>query len=305
MLVASVAGLLLLTAGAWNSGEAIYRYGTAVAESPAQGHPMPVSEEPEPAALPASQPASNPVAAVEETLRATTAPGTRAGAGHAHADHHENEAEGEGRPAWEAAIDFYVPPLQLHVILAGLAVALAAAALGLSIKRWDPALQVAPPAGGEVPRSDAGQVMPIDIAESIRPRAAFAATPQALARPFPGRLWVFASLFAILAAGAGVWSVGGLSWAQVRDAVALIREPDHGRLLWHVVSGVVIVVLPLLLAITVRVSRQARLLTIVLAAIVLVAVAWQVWSGILMTYDSHEGPLTGFSAPPTTMPSAH
>jgi hypothetical protein len=82
--------------------------------------------------------------------------------------------------------------------------------------------------------------------------------------------------------------------------LSALREPiqnqfarqEMQRLFGHVLFGVTIVLLTLLLA----VSTRSRVLTKLFALLLLLAVAGQVWLGILLLYDSNTGPLTGFAA---------
>ncbi len=265
MLVLLVA-MGLIASAAWHSGESIYRDGTAV------GVTKPTAELPTDSVRP----------------------------GHDAEHEHATEAPAEGYH-W---VEFYVPPLQAHVVLAGLTVALGLAALGLSVKRWDRVISSIEETPRPLPPVSSGVSEPrpatqADVAGAIQPPKAefFLVRP----RVFPGRYWLLAALLAILTAVAGVWSVGGLTWAEAEPALKLIREPDHQRLFWHVAAGAALIVLPLLLAIIVRFTREAKFVTSLLSLLFVLCVGWQVWLGILMLYDSHEGPLTGFSrTPPAT-----
>jgi hypothetical protein len=78
------------------------------------------------------------------------------------------------------------------------------------------------------------------------------------------------------------------------------------RRLYHVISGGVIVFVPLLLALITRVSRRPKALLSLLSLVLLAAVALQVWLGVLLMFDTPDGPVTHFNRPgetPATAPS--
>ncbi len=259
-------GFVLLNVGAWYSGESVYRFGTSVAEST---RPAAVPETLEKIAL-TTQPATA-AAAVEETPR-----------------RYERDSQ------WR----YYFPPVQVHVLLAGLTVAFALGAMGATIRRWKAEAEV------EAARS---AVAAQRILEPSPPQAAsiveaaarqpVVATPPVMIPVYPARIWLAALLLGLLTAAAGLWTTGDWELKAVRDPLrdtaALEAMP---RLFAHVVAGVSIVVLALLLAVLTRMARRHRFFTTLLILLLIVAVGCQVWFGILLLFDSHAGPLTGFHA---------
>jgi plastocyanin len=83
----------------------------------------------------------------------------------------------------------------------------------------------------------------------------------------------------------------------------MIQEPDHRRLLLHAIFGASIVVLPWILAALTRFAPRSRAGTALFAIPVGILVPVQIWLGILMLFDGHGGPLTGFSS--GAAPHAH
>jgi hypothetical protein len=217
-------------------------------------------------------------------------------------------------------VEFYVPPLQAHVVLAGLAVAVALGALGLSARavataddarrvREDPDdiddvhrdMLYQPP----VPRGPAA----MDVVRSINPETDMAAGP---APRLPvSRLWLLAALVAASASATGLWFLAGPdeagTWEPKRlwSMIMPSAENPGQRRLAHVIAGGTIVVVPLLLALVTRVSRRPKVLLTLLGLVLLLAVAAQVWLGVLLMLDTPGGAIYRFNegAVPGTAPA--
>jgi uncharacterized membrane protein len=205
--------------------------------------------------------------------------------------------------------EYYVPPLQLHVLLAGLAVAFAFGALGLSMRAIAVAEEAlergASPGEPEdygterdvlyqppVPRGPAT----MDVARSLNPDADLSSRA---ARLPVSRTWLLAALLAAGAAVAGFWFLGGRDELRMWEPKRLWAEvqPDKGqRRIVHVATGVTIVVVPLLLALVTRVSRRPKVMLTLLSLVLLAAVAGQVWLGVLLMLDTPHGSLYRFNA---------
>jgi len=65
--------------------------------------------------------------------------------------------------------------------------------------------------------------------------------------------------------------------------------------LMHVITGVSIIVLVIALAIITKYFRRQYRLISIMIILVMVISALQMWSGVLMLYDSPSGPLLRFS----------
>jgi hypothetical protein len=121
------------------------------------------------------------------------------------------------------------------------------------------------------------------------------------------RFWVLAFLLGIGALVAGAWFLGGTDEQHIWDPKRLweMVRPSQRRL-FHVITGAVIVFVPLLLSAITRVSRRPKVLVSLLAIVLLAAVAAQVWLGVLLMFDTPGGAVTHFNRPgetPATAPS--
>ncbi len=254
VLLVLLVGLGVMVAGAWYSGEAVYRYGTAVEHAPA---------------TPATAPTEAPSPAGSES---------------------------EAQPG---RINYYIPNLELHLLLVGFTVALAMGALGVSFRRWSwrPPTAVETAIPETVPRPEPSAAVarpPIGTGVYV---PTITAPPNVAPFIRPARFWLLAFLLGIATAVVGLWVAD--DWkleallTPLRDAG---RRTEMQRVFYHVIFGSNIVVLTLLLAIITRVSRRAKGITLLLALLLVLAVAAQVWMGILLLFDSDHGPLTGFNA---------
>jgi uncharacterized membrane protein len=258
----------LTIAGSWHAGEAVYTYGVAV-ETEAATRPS-MAEMVEPATAPAG---------AAETTR-----------------------ERIIRKA-----EYFAPPVQMHMIAAGVTVALAMASLALSFRA----------ANSLPPRTDAD-----NIAEALGPRdtpsgsASVVADleredrrrrrgePQdAIPRVPSARFWLLTFLVGLLTAVGGlvVLAIDSQEW-RPRELWSLVRVEVEGaspswltRRMAHLGGGLSIVVLSLLLALVSRVAARSKLTLLIFALLLLAAVAAQVWFGVLLTYDSIGGPVTRFN----------
>ena len=217
--------------------------------------------------------------------------------------------------------EYFVPPLQLHVFLAGLAVAVALGALGLSMRsvavaddiergeidqdldRSERDMLYEPP----VPRGPAA----MDVVRSLNPETGVTSRPQRLP---VSRVWVLAALIAAGASASGLWFLVGLdetrTWEPKRlwAMVAPSGENPGIRRVAHVAAGGAIIVTPLLLALVTRVLRRPKVSLTLLGLLLVVAVSAQVWLGVLLMLDTPRGSILRFNAagespPPATVPS--
>ena len=196
-------------------------------------------------------------------------------------------------------VTWYIPPLELHVALAGLTVAVAVGAIGLTIRRLERS-ELVPAATQTIAPGESTEQAPPEPAAETAPVAPVASDE---ARPvFPARFWLAAAAVALGTAVAGLWAVlGAFSAASLKENGAMLRryDWDHLRLPLHVVFGVTLAVLTLLLAALARFGRRRRKLTIGFLALIILVIAAQFWLGLAMLYDGHAGPVLGFKSPPT------
>jgi hypothetical protein len=195
-------------------------------------------------------------------------------------------------------VDYYGPPLQLHLLLVGLTVAMALAALGVSFRRWS----WRPPAPSEAEQAEVARRLEPGAAPARPPIGAGVYVPttarQEAVAPVvrPARFWLIACLLAVATAVVGIWVSD--DW-KLDSLLTPLRDrprlPELQRMFYHVVFGLSIVTLTLLLAIITRVTRRAKAVTLIFALLLVLATAAQVWLGILLLFDTDHGPLTGFN----------
>jgi heme A synthase len=173
--------------------------------------------------------------------------------------------------------------VQFHAIMAGVAVAIALGSVGVACRRIT----------GEVVE------MPEDSAESLLKSLEPQPEPVHLR---PGKAWLVAMLFFILTALGG-WYVLGSSadsfkpkelWDMVADRTLNSGSPINRRLL-HVIVATLTILLPLLLAAVGRWAPKQKIALIVLTTLLVLAIAAQVWLGVLLLFDTPVGPVVRFN----------
>jgi uncharacterized membrane protein len=269
-----VLAVVLIIAGSYFGGESIYRHGVGV-----------------------------------DTERATSSAKADTSPGQDHPTHR-----------WEQLF----PPLELHVITAGTAVALALAAIGLSFRKITATYELedtrpirprdetmAPSKPG--PRTPPS---PVSMLRSFNPEIEVTIAPFAPA----GRFWLLACLLGLFTVAGGLY-VSHAQEIQAKEnvfkAVWSDINPKNNeggqkinRLFGHVTAGVVIVLTPLVLAGLARFATRRRFLLSLFTLILLVAVAAQIWFGVLLLYDTPAGSIMKFrttegAAPAATQPATN
>ncbi|HEV2294601.1 MAG TPA: DUF2231 domain-containing protein [Tepidisphaeraceae bacterium] len=307
MMVLLVLGVGATVVSAWYGGEMVYRRGIGVMEGKAMSAVPPelAPSGGSPVEEILEQPATSPAALSPSAAEAPAAPRTAqtvAPQTSGLADHPAAEAQTDIKRDIERAL----PPLQMHVVLAGFSVSFALAALGLSLRAANTAraaMLVEPP-------DELSDLAAAYGARPVRPRVgpdpgAFdegtgAAHVEVVdrSRVPSARFWLLTALFALATTGFGwwvllrsesvqnMWDFGGLWHQHIRL---------HPRRMVHVIGAGAIVLLPLLLAIIARAAPRKRWLIFAFALLLILAVALQVWLGILMMWDTPEGPWQGFN----------
>lgn len=303
VLLLLVALGLILT-GAWFAGESVYRYGTAVAAVPPgiAGTPS--------ASLSTSQETDE---RNQRHDRSATQPahesGTSENQSTAELEPQHTQTDALGSQVEQAAknpaktLKLLFPPIQLHLLFVGLTLALSLAAIGLTIHRWSqPRILVTPPppptppafpqpepARSESVPAQPGRPSPVYGPAVISQTVTYTA--------FPARVWLAALVAALLVALAGLWLTG--DWRVAALLEPLRQEPmqvGHDRVFWHVVFGVSIIVMIAVLSLSSRFLARGKFVNSVWIIMLLIAVALQLWMGILLLYDGMNGPLTAFRA---------
>jgi uncharacterized membrane protein len=259
-LAALLISVGLLTCGAWRGGELIYTHGTGVGL--VEGG-MPKHSADESVALGEVPQASG--ARVFAVLNAS-----------------------------EKQMQKIDSPMDVHVQLAGFTAALAVVTLGLSMRAlWlNPARRVAV----EGATSDDDIVNAIAARGEQRTLLRDAPVFEELPSRVPaGRFWLLATVLALMTAQVGWMLVGPDSY---NSAANMLKE--FPRYMAHGIAGVSIVLLTLLLALFARFTPYNRVIIGTLSLLLVLALSAQVWFGILLLYDTNQGPIKAFNAAPTT-----
>lgn len=269
MLVLLVIGMGFVAWGAWEGGEAVYRHGVGV----------------------------NPVTAVN-------APGI-------HPAGEESRVLAEAEPQSGAMRTFLaiLAPEQAHVTMAGFLVALALVSLALSARAMGGTSATVIETTAVIPADQARPVSDADARAALLRDDATVISRERTIIPAPvvpsGRFWLLTFIVALLVLLGGVAVLGLESerWAPKQLGEMIAAQP---RMLAHAITGGSIVLLTLCLAVAARWAKQNRMVLGILAALLLIALGIQLWMGILMLYDTPQGPLTRFNpAPaPTTQPAS-
>ena len=272
--------LAVVTWGAYYGGEMVYRHGTGVLRVQKKGT-MPETSQPQP-----------------------------------------TESAADEQAEQKAGLEKYVPPLQAHVVLAGLSVALAFGALGLSMRSiatadepsvdedevpppealtYGPMVVTPPPDLLSTPTALRGPADDLDVARSLNPDADV--TRPRRRTPAP-KAWVLAALVGMGASATGLWFLAGPdeagTWEFPRLWAMISASP---RRLFHVAAGGTLIGLPLFLALVMRVSRKPKFMLTVLGLLMVLAVALQVWLGILLMLDTPDGSIMRFNGTATAATS--
>lgn len=203
-------------------------------------------------------------------------------------------------------IDNLIQPLQIHVIIAGTVFALAAAALGISLRKW--VLLTRGDRADEQPVHEAATYLAMptpSIADDPRPPMVTQRVVETSVPSFsPGRFWLITALITILAVASGLYMMDFFSppmadkWASIKQQIHDILTVDQRRMGLHIVFGASILALALILAILGRFSPHNGPFFGIVAIVLVLVMAAQVWVGILMLYDGDDGPITHFKREP-------
>jgi len=191
---------------------------------------------------------------------------------------------------------------QPHVIMAGLVMAIACVALGWSIRAIT---QDDDPAVAEETQA-ANRIAAAFAAESSELKSLLAGEAQLVSSNHTppvraGRIWLLAFFLGIVTAAGGLWIIAGNDWnpdklwQEISQPIAKATDPALTRRLAHLICGGVIIACTLMLALLARFGRKNRLGLILFAPPLVIALALQVWLGILLLLDTAQGKLTAFN----------
>ena len=173
---------------------------------------------------------------------------------------------------------FLGPPLQTHVLMAGVTVAAAAGALIAAMWRFTAAVPVAPPTSDQPTHGP-----PVEEPQGIPRRNRLAV-----------RLWLGAALLALLTGFLGVWNLSrpdeANSWSPPKLWATIIDRSDNpdgpvNRRTAHVIIALCIGISLLSLAAVARWRGQSRRVLAAIGLALLLLVTVQVWLGILLLFD--------------------
>ncbi|MEA2710865.1 MAG: hypothetical protein QOF78_3466 [Phycisphaerales bacterium] len=203
----------------------------------------------------------------------------------------------------QGKIAYYVPPLQTHTILAGAAVSLALAALGVSLRAG---------ARGDRPADYSVELPAVQsgIASALNPSFSRAGDPDEYEpdfdgprraprpRPAAGRFWLIAAVLAIGTSVTGLWTLAYFSdvW-NIKELWGIIVDGPilQNRRLAHTITGGGVIALLLLLSVIARITAGRRFVVLLFTMLLVVAVIAQVWFGSLLMFDTPAGRIGSFN----------
>lgn len=223
-----------------------------------------------------------------------------------------------GHPA--AGIEWWAPARSIHVLVAGLGVAMSLGALGASLRvlstyrsvedevqaeRELEALTTATAPAGTIVGGPRRVTDDISVARTLNADAVVPALP----RVPSSRFWLLASLLFLVTLGFGVWllisventdfdrthasarTIGQFVW----DTAAITKQsPLQNRRGAHVALGFFLVIMPLLLAMAVRWMAKAKWVVATLCLLMVLMIAGEIWLGVLLLYKGTGGPVYKF-----------
>ena len=188
-------------------------------------------------------------------------------------------AEHQAEKGSAARLNYFAPPLQTHVLAAGLMAALGLAAVAATLRRWS-----------ATSRSSIGDTSELQLTgDDLHPVESRDASGEPLPRGGafvpPARFWLLALLAGAAAATAGLWTAEDFSLSMFKDVLTKADVRADNRILFlHILLGLSLVALTLFLAILTRASRGLKLIAGLLMLAVLAAAGFQVWMGIKLMY---------------------
>lgn len=201
-------------------------------------------------------------------------------------------------------IDDVISPYQIHLILAGFVLAVAAGAIGLSYRRCTVEAQPLPTP--QPPAADPSQNSSLALAKSVYSLEELVAARE-VAGPPPSRFWMLAALLALFTIATGFYIgdfFGGSQFFDVdhlKHAMANLHDPNKQRMGLHIILGGWTLILSLILAITAKMRPINRTFLGIFSILLILVVAAQFWMGILLLYDDDRGPLTKFNSAPVSV----
>lgn len=193
---------------------------------------------------------------------------------------------------WLERLAVLIDPVELHLLLVGVAVALIGTSLALSVRRsaiaWENQMaETKATAAGLKPAADRGNMNFLNI-------------PMI----YPARFWVLSGIVTLMAAAAGLWIIGEWTPGALLHHLSQERHEDHWRTVLHANTAAVLILLILLLAMMMRWFPRRRFMMGIITTLLVMAVALQAWTGVLMLFDGSDGPLMHFTRQPVAQTPA-
>jgi uncharacterized membrane protein len=216
----------------------------------------------------------------------------------------------------EEKMDYYAPRMDVHLLMAGVVFSLAAVTLGLSVRRavtTDTVLVQRVPPTYVPAASEKDNIKPISLMQALNdPGDEIPVVPAIPA----ARFWLLTALIVICTVVTGLW-LGDYftSWPMIINkdhvvsAIKHILDPNKAREGLHIIFGSSILILTLVLALITRFAPRSRVILSGFSLLLVLAMAGQIWLGILLTFDGGRGPKTRFrteaeaAAPETEEPT--
>jgi len=190
------------------------------------------------------------------------------------------------------------PPDQNHVTLAGLAMAAACVCIGLAARGTHYEDLNALRAEGQF---TSAFVLRGDEPIVQRPQELYVSPTNHTPAVRVGRIWTLAWLLLVLTAVSGLAILAidahSIDWGTIWDSISKPIEqndPSVTRRFAHLIIGVVIVVDSLVLALLSRFARRRATVLAMFALPLILAMAAQIWLGVLLLLDGPSGPVTRF-----------
>ena len=205
--------------------------------------------------------------------------------------------------------EYFAPARSVHVMLAGLGIAVSLGALGMSFRAVSAAKEfhdeavtrteldaLVNPAPNPMPR-------PRRVTDDISVARTLNEEAELTPRRVPStRFWALTALLFLLTLFFGVWyletnelsrSVSELTASGVsNDVWTLARTPGlKNRQGDHIVIGVLLILFPLVLAGVVRWGPRRHVLVSILCLVMVLIVAVELWLGLLLIYRGTKGPV--------------
>jgi hypothetical protein len=143
------------------------------------------------------------------------------------------------------------------------------------------------------------------VAAGYRPAGRMGQEKNLLSIPlvYPGWFWLLAIVLVAATIGLGLYMLGVWKPLALYEILKDKRRHDEWRPVLHGYTALIIFLLVLTLGIILRFWSRRRFIMGVLCTLLVLALAVQAWTGILMLFDGPTGPVTRFNRLPRPVPT--